>query len=361
MNYFKPLRGKLKLFALSFIAIVLIFNSCKKDNKVDEAKTISDNKVKEYILSLGIAETDIQELGDHYLVEGDMVFNKKMKLPDTIRKSKVPATKQLWTGFETNKTTVNTILIAVDPSMDHSISLINSAISQWNKICDSRIRFSIGTTTNSHITITENNSMAACGTGELPNGGAPGRTIQINTLRTRNHSTAQRVANITHELGHTIGLLHTNNVANNNNPIAQIPGTPAFDSYSMMNGNMCGSLPSSLSNYDKIAITNLYPMPSSVTRTITVNNTSSTSAWLMVISEDCTSYQANFSAPPGISTHSVTTREGTRHKVTFSTDFYPVVFRAGYSAVSGTSGTITGKNFFSDTSDVNWYVYPQNP
>ncbi|WP_111308467.1 reprolysin-like metallopeptidase [Confluentibacter sediminis] len=70
-----------------------------------------------------------------------------------------------------------------------------------------------------------------------------------------------RITNVQHELGHNLGLVHTNEINGN---FLQIPNTPPSDSQSVMNVNSVRTI-TNFSNYDGIAINYLFPCPLATT------------------------------------------------------------------------------------------------
>lgn len=99
---------------------------------------------------------------------------------------------------------------------------------------------------------------------EFPSYDRTGLQIQVNLNRTNSLSSSQLTYILTHEMGHCLGLRHSNwqgSETEGSYGAILIPGTPQTDSYSIMNSGGSGGVPSwtDFSAYDKIAVQNLYP------------------------------------------------------------------------------------------------------
>ena len=145
------------------------------------------------------------------------------------------------------------IFISAEVSPDWRIA-INKAIENWNTI-------------NSGITITVSdaktyptivisafaaNSSKAIAYAHLPYNGVPGTSLEINAYY-NNLEASKKIFVITHELGHTFGLNHTNESEG-----SLIPCTPISDDGSIMFSLI--DQWTDFSAYDTIAISSLYPV-----------------------------------------------------------------------------------------------------
>jgi hypothetical protein len=131
---------------------------------------------------------------------------------------------------------------------------ITQAIAEWNAVGGAKVHMS--ETTNSSQANVRVNSMYEdanwVARAELPYSDAsPGHVLTINT-KYNSMSAGEKLFAMAHEMGHTIGFLHTDQTDG-----ALIPGTPATDPNSVMNSFV---LPwNGFTNYDKIALRQLYP------------------------------------------------------------------------------------------------------
>ncbi|QNN42309.1 M57 family metalloprotease [Pedobacter roseus] len=239
---------------IALLSAVIISCTKKNDNPAEpEIQTTQNQKVLAYIKNLGFTEAQIVESGDNYVVDGDIVFSKKMEIPADYGKA---ITEQYYNGYiVTNSTNIR---VKVDPSITSMNSEINSAINQWNTVPNSKLKFVITTGTVYDILIKVDNTIggSTCGQAYLStSNGKAGNTVWINQALIQNNSFAQRTRTITHEFGHTISFKHTNQSTTTN-----VPGVGGTDAQSLMNGGQCGSGATVLSAKDKQATAVLYPL-----------------------------------------------------------------------------------------------------
>ncbi len=260
---------------------LFLFQNCSEDNpeNVLEENTIQENsKLLENLKQWGFKEKDINDVGNYYVVQGDMAFdkNKEYSSLDDIdilkeAKSKTSTSKQRETPFSV---TINNINVFLNPNMNANwTNASRDAINRWNAVNSGLNLIEVFSAANAHIQImydihdpdTEL-SDNTFGLALLPTtNGLPGTRTWINNdfvfsvpgspcpdkIITQN----DRIANVQHELGHNLGLAHTND-----NSFNLIPGTPNTDPGSVMNGNSACTI-SDFSNNDEIAIEYLYPLP----------------------------------------------------------------------------------------------------
>ncbi|MDO5978055.1 matrixin family metalloprotease [Flavivirga spongiicola] len=223
---------------------------------------------------MGVNKNDIQDKGAYYLVQGDMVFdkNKEYSSPTDSNlskgvSSKASILKQRRTAFSV---TINNINIFLNPGMNTNwLNASRSAIARWNAVNSNLNLTEVFSAASAHIQIMydtqdPNQALAANVFGAaLPPtlNGLPGTITWINPdfsfpiicgqAITQNN----RIANVQHELGHNLGLHHTNAIGE---PL--IPNTPSTDPGSLMNGGQACTI-SDFSNNDERAIQFLFPIP----------------------------------------------------------------------------------------------------
>ena len=265
-------------FGILFLGI-LLFNNCAEDTNEEiieqvENDNLSDNPVVKMLISMGYKLEQIQELDDYYLVQGDLLFSKDIN--DYNRKKSSHETSHFERHAHTDdlvsQINATTMTVYVDPSIptsgtDNWRNAISNSISDLNGINGSKVTFIFSTNTNSDITIeSDNNSLPnnVIASAGFPTNDQPFNTVLINLdySSNTNVSESNKRYNMVHELGHCIGLRHTNweNVDSVTNVGANlIPGTPSQDPNSVMNGGTATFSWSGFSNFDIIAIEYLYP------------------------------------------------------------------------------------------------------
>lgn len=270
-----------KLF-LFLLVPLLFFQNCSNDATEDTVDldliNIENSPVVEKLIEMGYKKEDIQELDGFYLVQGDILFSKNIS--DYKKKKGAQGgrgglyARHAHTNNLVSQTNVTSMTVYVDPSVsvsgiDDWSAAINDARDDLNGISGSVVNFIITTNSNADIIIESdngalpNNVIASAG---FPLSNQPWNTVLINLdfLSNMNVTGGTKRYNMVHELGHCIGLRHTNwetNDSTTNVGAHLIPGTPTQDLNSVMNGGTATNSWNGFSSFDIVAIEYLYPVP----------------------------------------------------------------------------------------------------
>ncbi|WP_254519223.1 M57 family metalloprotease [Aquimarina sp. Aq78] len=263
-----------KLNFILIIVCILSLGSCTKEelpenlnqtqNTESDKGILSDPEKKEILIAMGFQKDKIEGHKDYFLIDDDLIIYKSAISKELINPlAPVNISKQLRNSFFVSDNIVTNIRVRIDPNFNSNWnSLIQQALTAWNN-AGSMVSFTV-VTTSPHITIYSDTSLACpvshrnlssnvCGRGTFPPNGNPGNVISINTDSPHINTNAKRLRTITHEFGHNVGLMHTNQGSGG----IHIPGTPNTDPASLMNGGECGQV-KPLSPNDILAIRIMY-------------------------------------------------------------------------------------------------------
>jgi hypothetical protein len=234
----------------------------------DQSRTAgpsADDPLIAKLISLGFRRDMIEDRGDNFLVEGDMVMYKRdiAELVDGERGLRPDF--QWRTTNVVSQPQVQNIGVSLSglASVPAYQTAARQAIAEWNRVNCSNLRFFEGSPVL--ITFRTISDASRPGTAaEAPgpsSAGLPGSFVQVNLRYTGPISDAIRKYVMVHEMGHTIGFRHTNwqgkETAAQFGGAIQISGTPATDANSVMNTGIRSW--TEFSYYDRIATRNLYP------------------------------------------------------------------------------------------------------
>lgn len=234
-----------------------------------QQEKIAKDPVTKYIAMiefLGFDTSDLIEEGEYYVVEGCILL-EKAHLADYV----APSTRQWHTGSSVSRNNVSNVSVRISSNLSTDWkNAIADAINEWNNISGTDIRITVTTSTTANLSIQEisaGNSYIAQAT--WPKNGAIGPIIRVNTYY--NYiSYAEKKYTIVHEIGHCLGLRHTNwqgyepqsaydSESGQNINAVLIPGTPQTDANSVMNRIVRPW--QGFSSYDLVAIRHLYYTP----------------------------------------------------------------------------------------------------
>ncbi|MEI6948748.1 M57 family metalloprotease [Paraflavisolibacter sp. H34] len=244
-------------------ALAVLFLSCRKQEVPQTAAVPETHNIpalRRY-LSGAIGAPPDSVVYDpqerQFVLEGDGCVSLEdalLRFPEEGAASGVNTTAQQEHYFRVVPARANNINLYADATVPAAwLAALDSAIASWNRtgsgVYMRRLRRPAGATTRVSSNASSSSTIASADYPDYY--GNPGRRITINTRYNGLEATKKRFA-MTHELGHTIGLAHTNSNWGYN-----ISGTPAKDGASVMNATVRGW--SRFTAYDLKAVRTLYP------------------------------------------------------------------------------------------------------
>ncbi|HLM68195.1 MAG TPA: M57 family metalloprotease [Longimicrobium sp.] len=237
------------------------------DTGAPTAAAPEQDPLVEALVAMGAKRETIVDGGDHFVVEGDIKVYKKDLRPVQPNDGKAhpgqPSYQRYNTVVAQNRRHITVDVSAIDAESASWGAATRAAMNNWSAVSNTYIRYVEGGPAD--VTVSWVNSLPNCGVarGSWPANGAPGTTVEINRTFSGSYVYGQQVWIMTHELGHNIGMAHTDQSFG-----TLVPGTPTSDGGSVMNsGNTYGGCPpaapswSGFSSNDQKAARYLYPLP----------------------------------------------------------------------------------------------------
>ncbi|MDR2894005.1 MAG: zinc-dependent metalloprotease [Alistipes sp.] len=231
----------LKKSSLAIMAMVtMAVTSCAVEPLTDTETTAVENPDYAIIRSLGLSTEDIVETDDSYIVEGDIVFEKK-SMRDYAGK-----TRQKY-YYLVSPTKVNDIKVYIYPELQTNIVSSNGtwyqatidALAAWSSrsfIPNCIINFrTVTSEASADVFVRRDPTVSAIASADFPFFGDPGRSVRIST-NYDSYTLAQKTYIMVHEFGHVLGFIHMNESG------IQIPGTTTSDPQSIMVNTSIGGL-----------------------------------------------------------------------------------------------------------------------
>lgn len=258
------------LLNFALILSTMFLSSCSEEtNQIQKLTGYEpvDSQIP-MLVAMGFREDMIEDKGEHYLIEGDILFSKK-GLPRNLYK------EQQWaTDYLVSKSQAQDIVVKIDASIptsgvDSWRPEIADALAEWNNLVGCLVNFRIDNSSNSpDITVygVDHNyfgSYSIQAEAEFPTSdGRPGYRVLISLDFNDNESvpSGRKKYNFAHEIGHCIGFRHTNwSLRGESSSGANlIPATPNTDDSSIMNGGTAMYYWNGFSTYDIRASIALY-------------------------------------------------------------------------------------------------------
>jgi hypothetical protein len=230
------------------------------------------------VAALGFRADMIEDHGDYVLVEGDIYLSKTQLravplLPggDPMAPKLQYRTTNLVTSANVRDVVVNVSGLASQPAWQ---TAARDAMTHWNGT-GSNVQMTEGTSAVDITVATTCTSSNVAAYASFPSGGNVGPTIYVNTCFAYSTSSAQKVHNMVHELGHTLGFRHSNYTQQGESAgtegAVHIYGTPTSGNAtgSVMNGGTALNSWAGFAASDLTAVRAIYPLagPSSYTVT----------------------------------------------------------------------------------------------
>ncbi|WP_077922366.1 M57 family metalloprotease [Spirosoma sp. 209] len=258
---------------------LLLANGCQPVSDPLAPQVNSSGAVRAYIRSLGCPDSLIEDKGDHFIADGDMLFNKNMPLPanGAQEEQAYESLNQLiYNGKAQERVWVYIHPELIAPGNKQYIpgivDLVTKATTQWNNAGYNPVTKSNLVRTKFYITknnmpgvvhivrdeaVTTGMSYGPYATGSPPSLGHPGELLIIHYPKFKMLLHKNQIAALTHEFGHCLGLVHTDwKKWTREIPGLQIPGSPAVDNASIMNRTPTATAPSAA---DINTLRTLYP------------------------------------------------------------------------------------------------------
>lgn len=256
-------KQKYLFYVVLLITLAIGCSKNKDADKVTGTEQTTGDPVLKRILKEGYTQKEIVELKDRYIVQGDIIFFKGVKDHED-----GPTTEQARSPYLIAPAYRN-ISVYLNAGSFSSINLstiLDNVIAAYNAVGSGIQMTRTYTASAADITVVQNSGIGAsvCGQAGFPySTGRAFNTVYISesTLLTYSITSASQLTLlVAHELGHCLGLRHTNWQPQGESAAIPIPSTPSSDAASVMNGSTCGYTWSGFSAYDQIALKSLYPV-----------------------------------------------------------------------------------------------------
>lgn len=204
-------------FAAICIA-AFVFTSCSKDVQDTTQDEISEQTLAQ-IKALGFSTQEAKKIPEGYLVEGDIILTEENLRTPSNSPILVIAREEQYrtTNLVTGKPRVISVKLSLDAASTSHSNAFNAALDESIRRYNAEnlgLTFQKVTTGTAHITVVAyNENSNVLGSAGFPSGGEPYNQIKMNTYHYSIGTDATNVnyigTIIAHEMGHCIGLRHT--------------------------------------------------------------------------------------------------------------------------------------------------------
>ena len=275
--------------ARSFVALgcsTLLAGACG-ENPAEQRMGTPDEMV-EAVRALGFRTDMIEDHGSFLLVEGDIYLSKAQIRASQPGRSPAPGepryqytTTNMVSQNEINQITVDLSGLNSQPGWQ---SAARDAMSYWSGITDANVTMTEGSPADITVSTTCTSSNVAA-YASFPAGGNAGGTVYVNTCFGYSTTDAQKVHNMVHEFGHTIGFRHSNYVHMGESAgtvgANHVFGTPTSGNAtgSVMNGGTALNSWAGFAASDLTAVRARYPLPGPSGLSVTDSNGTPLVSW----------------------------------------------------------------------------------
>lgn len=265
----------------------LLFTSCEKEDSVDDTELVSaqeqqliSKETLSKISSLHFNNKDVKLIDlllpdgsreSTYLIEGDILMSPEQL--DQLYTSDITSKQYRTFNLVSSPKTINVIGYTGGSGQgltSKQRSALQRAIANYNSL-NIGLNFSLTFGTNYtpyDIVVYQNPNGQAGGVAGFPSSGKPYKYVQIFSGM-ENYSLGTNEHVMTHEIGHTVGLRHTDwysrescgqsGEAAGSDGAVHIPGTPTgYDSNSIMLSCFSANESGNFGFYDEVALEYLY-------------------------------------------------------------------------------------------------------
>lgn len=229
----------------------------------------SSDVLARQVAALGFRSDMIQDHGDFVLVEGDIYLSKAQLRTVTLTDADDPMRPafQYRTTNLVSSANVRDIVVNLSGLSSQTAwqTAARTAMTHWNGT-GSNVVMTEGTSAVDITVATTCTSSNVAAFASFPSGGNTGPTIYVNTCFAYSTSSAQKVHNMVHEFGHTLGFRHSNYTQMGESAgtegAVHIYGTPTSGNAtgSVMNGGTALNSWAGFATSDLTAVRSIYPL-----------------------------------------------------------------------------------------------------